>query len=44
MASLDFSDRSSFDDARRGFIATLKPLTIARASGRAAYDLGPWCP
>ena len=37
---LDFSDRQSFDDAQRGFIATLDPMTITRESdGKVTYDL-----
>ena len=37
---LDFSDRRSFEDARRGFIASLSPLTIPHdKGGRNAYDL-----
>lgn len=37
---LDFSDRRSFADAERGFIATLDPITIPHDAGnRAAYDL-----
>jgi len=39
---LDFSDRRSFEDARRGFIASLDPMTIPHASGnRNAFDLEP---
>ncbi len=39
-ASLPFEDRQSFDDAARGFIATLEPLTIPHERGRRpAYDL-----
>jgi len=38
-ASLPFNDRQSFDDAAKGFIATLEPLTIHRDSGHTAYDL-----
>jgi alkyl sulfatase BDS1-like metallo-beta-lactamase superfamily hydrolase len=37
---LDFSDRQSFKDAERGFIASLDPMTIAHDSGsRPAFDL-----
>ncbi len=37
---LDFTDRRSFDNAKKGFIATLNPITIAHDSGsRAAFDL-----
>ncbi len=39
-ASLPFEDRQSFEDAARGFIGTLEPLTIAHDRGRyPAYDL-----
>lgn len=38
-ASLPFGDRRSFDNAKRGFIATLEPLTIKRPNGQAVYDL-----
>ncbi|MEP0067960.1 alkyl sulfatase dimerization domain-containing protein [Pyruvatibacter sp.] len=37
---LDFSDRQSFEDAGRGFIATIDPITITRESdGKTTYDL-----
>ena len=37
---LPFDDTTSFENARRGFIATLDPLTIPHRNGRrAAYDL-----
>lgn len=36
---LPFHDQRSFDDAKRGFIATLEPLTITRNSGQVTYDL-----
>ncbi|XOV87038.1 MAG: alkyl/aryl-sulfatase [Pseudomonadota bacterium] len=37
---LDFSDQQSFEDAKRGFIATLEPMKIPHASGkRDAFDL-----
>jgi alkyl sulfatase BDS1-like metallo-beta-lactamase superfamily hydrolase len=39
-ANLPFEDRRSFDNARRGFIASLEPLTIRHAHGdHAVYDL-----
>ncbi|MBX3705743.1 MAG: MBL fold metallo-hydrolase [Pseudomonadales bacterium] len=39
-ASLPFEDRRSFESARRGFIATLEPLTIPHArSPHPVYDL-----
>ncbi len=37
--SLPFADRRSFENAARGFIATLEPLTITRSNGHVAYDL-----
>ena len=37
---LDFNDRQSFADASKGFIASIKPMTIKHdKSGHAAYDL-----
>ncbi len=37
---LDFSDRQSFEDAQRGLIATIDPLTIAHDhASRPAFDL-----
>ena len=36
--SLPFSDRADFDDARRGFIATLPDGVIAGPGGRPAFD------
>ncbi|MDA1074369.1 MAG: MBL fold metallo-hydrolase [Proteobacteria bacterium] len=38
-SSLPFEDTRSFENARRGFMATLSPMTITRAGGRAVYDL-----
>lgn len=37
--SLPFKDQRSFENARRGFIATIEPLTISRPNGRPVYDL-----
>ncbi len=37
--TLPFSDRQSFVDAQRGFIATLDPLTLSRPNGQVTYDL-----
>ena len=37
--ALDFSDRQSFEDAKRGFIASLDPITIQRPDGHVTYDL-----
>jgi alkyl sulfatase BDS1-like metallo-beta-lactamase superfamily hydrolase len=39
LGSLPFTDRRSFADAERGFIASIEPLTITRDNGRVAYDL-----
>lgn len=36
---LPFEDTRSFDNAKRGFIASLEPLTIKRPNGQAVYDL-----
>jgi alkyl sulfatase BDS1-like metallo-beta-lactamase superfamily hydrolase len=38
-SSLPFHDRRSFENAARGFIATIEPMTIRRAGGQAVYDL-----
>jgi alkyl sulfatase BDS1-like metallo-beta-lactamase superfamily hydrolase len=40
--SLPFSDRADFDDARRGFIATLPDGAIAGPGGRPAFDTKPY--
>ncbi len=41
-AELPFDDVRSFENAQRGFMATLEPLTIPRSDGRRpAYDLAP---
>jgi alkyl sulfatase BDS1-like metallo-beta-lactamase superfamily hydrolase len=37
--ALNFNDRQSFEDAKRGFIASLDPLTIQRPDGHVTYDL-----
>ncbi|WP_370185422.1 alkyl/aryl-sulfatase [Rhodococcus wratislaviensis] len=36
---LPFDDRSAYDDARRGFIATLDPMVIKDENGRVVWDL-----
>ena len=38
-SALNFSDRQSFEDAKRGFIASLDPITIRRPDGHVTYDL-----
>ena len=39
LKALPFKDRRSFDNAQRGFIATLEPMTIRRNDGSVAVDL-----
>ena len=39
LRSLPFDDRRSFENASKGFIATLDPLTIKRPDGSAVLDL-----
>ncbi len=39
LSELPFTDRRSFENAQRGFIATLDPLTITRDNGNVSYDL-----
>jgi alkyl sulfatase BDS1-like metallo-beta-lactamase superfamily hydrolase len=39
--ALNFADRQSFEDAKRGFIASLDPITIKRPNGHITYDLEP---
>ncbi len=39
-SNLPFENREDFENAQRGFIATLEPLTIAHSRGTgAAFDL-----
>src|SRR4051812_43594915 len=38
LKALPFSDRADFDDAKRGFIATLPDGVIAGPGGRTAFD------
>ncbi|WP_137875502.1 alkyl sulfatase dimerization domain-containing protein [Rhodococcus sp. Q] len=40
--ALDFSDRTDFDNAGRGFIATLDPVTITDVEGRVVFDLSKY--
>jgi alkyl sulfatase BDS1-like metallo-beta-lactamase superfamily hydrolase len=40
--TLPFSDRADFDDARRGFVATLPDGVIAGPGGRPAFDTKPY--
>lgn len=41
-AELDFSDRQDFDDARRGFVATLPDAHIASDAGGVAWSMTPY--
>jgi alkyl sulfatase BDS1-like metallo-beta-lactamase superfamily hydrolase len=38
MTDLDYADRSHFDDAERGFVATLKDPIITAADGHVVWD------
>ncbi len=40
--SLPFSDRADFDDAKRGFIATLPDGVVAGVGNRPAWDTKPY--
>lgn len=40
--SLPFSDRADFDDAKRGFIATLPDGVVAGAGSKPAFDTRPY--
>jgi alkyl sulfatase BDS1-like metallo-beta-lactamase superfamily hydrolase len=40
--SLPFADRADFDDAKRGFIATLPDGVIAGVGGKPAWDMKPY--
>ncbi|NUU42479.1 MBL fold metallo-hydrolase [Tardiphaga robiniae] len=42
LKALPFSDRADFDDAKRGFIATLPDGVIAGPDGRPAWDTKPY--
>ena len=36
--ALDYGDRTDFENASRGFIATLEPLVIKDANGKSVFD------
>ncbi|MEW1565710.1 alkyl sulfatase dimerization domain-containing protein [Streptomyces sp. NPDC093509] len=38
MSTLDYADRSDFDDAERGFVAALEPAVIRAEDGRVVWD------
>ena len=40
--SLDYEDRTDFDNAQRGFVATLDAVRFTNADGRVVFDLGPY--
>jgi alkyl sulfatase BDS1-like metallo-beta-lactamase superfamily hydrolase len=40
--TLDFADRADFEDADRGFVASLDPVTIKNADGKVVYDLSAY--
>ncbi len=40
--ALDYDDRTDFDNAERGFVATLDPVRITNAEGRVIFDLSPY--
>ncbi len=43
LGELPFSDRTDFQNAQRGFLATLEPLTIRRErDGKIVFDLSPF--
>ena len=39
LETLPFADQRSFENATRGFIATLDPLRITRTDGKPTFDL-----
>jgi len=38
----DFNDRTDFENADRGFIASIEPMTISDAGGRRIWDMDGW--
>ncbi|MCX4967518.1 MBL fold metallo-hydrolase [Streptomyces sp. NBC_00654] len=42
MDELDYSDRTDFDDAERGFVAALEPAVIRADDGRVIWDGGAY--
>ncbi|MEE1738678.1 alkyl sulfatase dimerization domain-containing protein [Streptomyces sp. BE147] len=42
MDELDYSDRTDFDDAERGFVAALEPAVIRADGGRVIWDGGAY--
>ena len=42
LASLPFADRADFDDATRGFMATIPDAALTHASGRSIWSMAPY--
>ncbi len=38
----DFNDRTDFENADRGFLASIEPMTIGDAQGRQIWDMDGW--
>ena len=38
----DFNDRTDFENADRGFIASIEPMTISDAEGRQVWEMDGW--
>jgi alkyl sulfatase BDS1-like metallo-beta-lactamase superfamily hydrolase len=38
----DFSDRTDFDNADRGFLATIEPMSITGGDGRVVLEMDAW--
>ncbi len=38
----DFNDRTDFENADRGFLASIEPMTIDDAQGRQVWDMDGW--
>ncbi len=39
---LNFNDRQDFDDATRGFIATIATPDVMREDGKVSYSISGW--
>ena len=42
LAALPFDDRQDFDDATRGFVATIPDATLMHATGRSIWSMAPY--
>ena len=38
----DFNDRTDFENADRGFVASIEPMTVRDAGGRQVWDMDGW--